>query len=407
VNKAVTSNPPTTAASDAGASAGPTSMPTHPCWVEVSLTALRNNLHAVQSYVHPETNICAVIKSDAYGHGMAGCASALQSAGAKWFAVSTTDEGIALRRARIRERILILAGFWSGQEDAIVQHQLTPVVWERSQIELLENAAEKLKPQQRVPVHLKINTGMNRLGADLKDLPPIYQAIRSASHVLFEGIFSHFAASEVVDLPHGNEQLQHFYEAIAQAETFGLVPPVRHMANSAAIAGRRESWFNMVRPGLALYGYCLPLASVVSGCSVSAPELAIKPALSWKTRVLQVRDVAAGEQVGYSSGHVTQSSTKVAVLAVGYGDGLSRRLSSRGRVIVRNSYAAILGNVSMNLIAADVTRIPGVEAGDEVTIIGETSSCKITAWEHADLAATIPYEILCNIAGRLPRKYVE
>lgn len=402
----MTYNPRTATAPDPTASAGPAPMETHPCWVEVSLTALRNNFRAVQSHVHPETSICAVIKSDAYGHGMAGCASALRSAGAQWFAVSTTDEGIALRRRGIQERTLVLGGFWSGQEEAIIQHELTPVVWERSQIELLENAAQKLKPRQRVPVHLKINTGMNRLGADRKDLASIYQALGSAAHILFEGIFSHFASSEVVDLPHGEEQLQSFYEAIAQAEKLGLAPPIRHMANSAAIAGQPKSWFNMVRPGLALYGYCLPLTSAGSGRSVSSPELAVKPALSWKTRVLQVRDVAAGEQVGYSSGHVTQSSTKVAVLAVGYGDGLSRRLSSRGRVIVRDSYAAIIGNVSMNLITVDVTRIPGVQAGDEATILGETPSCKITAWEHAELAATIPYEILCNIAGRLPRKYV-
>ncbi len=150
----MTYNPRTATAPDPTASAGPAPMETHPCWVEVSLTALRNNFRAVQSRVHPETSICAVIKSDAYGHGMAGCASALRSAGAQWFAVSTTDEGIALRRRGIQVRILVLGGFWSGQEEAIIQHELTPVVWERSQIELLENAAQKLKPRQRVPVHL-------------------------------------------------------------------------------------------------------------------------------------------------------------------------------------------------------------------------------------------------------------
>jgi alanine racemase len=163
----------------------------------------------------------------------------------------------------------------------------------------------------------------------------------------------------------------------------------------------------MVRPGLAVYGYCLPLTSDHGTVSEVPAALPLQPALTWKTRVLQVRDVAAGQQVGYSGGHVTQSATKVAVLAVGYGDGLSRRLSSRGRVIVRDAYAPVLGNVSMNLTAVDVTGVPGVQVGDETTVFGSTPSCSISAWEHANLASTIPYEILCNISGRLMRKYVE
>jgi alanine racemase len=184
------------------------------------------------------------------------------------------------------------------------------------------------------------------------------------------------------------------------------------MANSAAIAGRPASWFNFVRPGLSIYGYCLPLKnstqpSALSSRRNSPDGFDLQPALAWKTRVLQVREVAAGQQVGYSGGFVARSATKVAVLAVGYGDGLSRLLSSRGRMIVRDAYAPILGNVSMNLTAADVTKISGVTAGDEVTIIGAAPSCNISPWEHANLAGTIPYEILCGIAGRLPRKYVD
>ncbi|HEY6306934.1 MAG TPA: alanine racemase [Candidatus Angelobacter sp.] len=379
----------------------------HPCWVEVSLTALRHNFRTVQSFVHPEAVVCAVVKSDAYGHGAQACALALQEEGARWFAVTTADEGVALRQAGIRGRVLLLAGFWPGDEEAIVKCELSPAIWDWRQIELLESAAEKLKPPRRVSIHLKVNTGMNRLGVDISDLPQVYDALASAPHLLFEGIFSHFAASEVVDQPLAEQQLERFQQAIALAQKSGLNPLLRHMANSAAIAARPRSWFNMVRPGLALYGSFLPFASAVSAQADTSFELPVRPALSWKTRVLQVRDVPAGETVGYSSGYVTQSPTRVAVLPVGYGDGLSRRLSSRGRVIVRDDYAAIIGNVSMNLTTADVTGISGVEVGDEVTIIGETASRKITAWEHASLASTIPYEILCNISGRLPRKYVE
>jgi alanine racemase len=348
-----------------------------------------------------------VIKSDAYGHGAGACAAMLGAAGAKWFAVSNVEEGSGLRRAGIPERVLLLSGFWRGEEEEIVRHQLTPAVWDRGQIELLERAAAKTNPAQRLAVHLKINTGMNRLGADAQDLPALYDALRASPHVLLEGLFSHFASSEVVDHPHGDDQLRLFAEAVAQARNSGFAPSICHMANSAAIVSRPASWFNLVRPGLAVYGYCLPLTSDrATGSNVPA-ALPLQPALTWKTKVLQVRDVAAGQQVGYSSGHVTRSATRVAVLAAGYGDGLSRHLSSRGRVILRDAYAPIIGNVSMNLSAVDVTRIAGVQMGDEATIIGSTPACSINAWEHANLASTIPYEILCNISERLARKYVE
>jgi alanine racemase len=371
-------------------------------WVEVSRTALRNNFRVIQAHVGPEVAVCPVIKSAGYGHGATGCALALRDAGAKWLAVSTTDEGVALRHEGIQERILVLGAFWPGEEEAIERYELTPAVWERSHIELLERAAGK----QRVPIHLKINTGMNRLGADIGKMEEIFEAIRLAPHVCFEGIFSHFASSEVIDLPHADQQLRRFNKAVARSESMGLKPPVRHMANSAAIASRPQSWFNLVRPGLAIYGYCLPLIASIPGNPVP-PALPLTPALEWKTRILQVREVPAGEPVGYSSGYITQSPTRVAILPVGYGDGLPRRLSSCGRVIVRDSYAAILGNVSMNLTAVDVTGIPGATVGDEVILLGRTSSCQVTARDLASLATTIPYEILCNISERMPRIYKE
>jgi alanine racemase len=382
-------------------------MQMHPCWLEVSLTTLRHNFRTVHSFVRPEAEVCAVVKSDAYGHGAAICALALQEEGARWFAVSTAEEGITLREGGIRGRILLLAGILRGDEEIIIRYGLSPTIWDWNHIELLENAAEKLKPKVPIPVHLQVNTGMNCLGVDLKDLQQIYEALRSAPHLLFEGIFSHFSASEIVDQPLAEDQLKRFGQAIALAKETGLNPLLRHMANSSAIAARPKSWFNMVRPGLALYGYFLPFMSVVSRQPDTSLDLPVKPALSWKTRVLQVREVAAGETLGDSSGYVTTSAARIAVLPVGYGDGLSRQLSSHGRVIVRNDYAAIVGNIGMNLTTADVTGIPGVEVGDEVTILGETGSRKIWAGEHASLAGTIPHEILCNISGRLPRKYLE
>lgn len=382
-------------------------MHSHPSWVEVSLTALQHNFRTVLSYVQPEATVCAVLKSDAYGHGACPCALALQKEGAKWFAVTSAEEGLALRKAGITGRVVLLGGLSRGEEEDVVKPILTPAVWDWNHLELLENAAEKLKVRGRVPIHLKVNTGMNRLGVDLADLPQILETIQSAPHLKLEGIFSHFGAAEVADFPECNLQLERFQQAIEAAEKAQLNPPIRHIANSAAIVAYPKSWFNLVRPGLSLYGYYLPFTSVITGHSDSSLELPVKPALSWKTRVIQVRQVDAGQPVGHSSGYITEFPTKVAVLPVGYGDGLNRQLSSRGRVIIRDDYAAIIGNISMNLTTVDVTGVPGVEVGDEVVIIGETDKRKITAWEHANFASTVPYEILCAISPRVPRKYVE
>jgi alanine racemase len=382
-------------------------MDTHPSWVEVSLTALQHNFRTVLSYVQPEADVCPVIKNDAYGHGAGACALALQKEGAKWLGVSTVEEGDSLRGDGVTARILVLDGFARGEEEEIVQYQLTPAVWDWNHIELLENAAEKLATPHRIPIHLNVNTGINHLGVDIGDLPAMLEAIQSAPHLFLEGMFSHFAASEVVDGPHGEHQLQAFRDALTKAEEMGIRPSIRHMANSSALASRPQSWFNMVRPGLAIYGYFLPFSSIVTGHADWSLDLPVKPALAWKTRIIQVREVAAGQPVGYSSGYVTEFPTKVAVLSVGYGDGLNRQLSSRGRVIIQNDYASIVGNIGMNLTTVDVTGIPGVDVGDEVIIIGETDKRKITAWEHAGIAGTIPYEILSNISRRVFRKYVE
>jgi alanine racemase len=382
-------------------------MHTHPSWVEVSLTALQHNFRTVLSYVQPEADVCAVIKNDAYGHGAGACALALQKEGAKWLGVSTVEEGASLRGDGVTARILVLDGFARGEEEDVAQYQLTPAVWDWNHIELLENAAEKLATPHRIPIHLNVNTGMNHLGVDIGGLPAMLEAIQSAPHLFLEGMFSHFAASEVVDGPHGELQLQLFRDALAKAEEMGIRPSIRHMANSSALASRPPSWFNMVRPGLAIYGYFLPFSSIVTGHADWSLDLPIMPALAWKTRIVQIREVGAGQSVGYSSGYVTEVPAKVAVLSVGYGDGLSRQLSSHGRVIVQNDYASIIGHIGMNLTTVDITGIPGVDVGDEVIIIGETNKRKITAWEHAGIAGTIPYEIFCNISSRVFRKYVD
>jgi len=378
-----------------------------PAWVEVSLTALQHNFRTVLSYVRPDADVCAVVTCDAYGHGASACAQALQKEGAKWFATTTCAEGVELRESGITGRILLLGGVWRGEEEDVVKYELTPAVWSWDHLELLENAAEKLKPQQPVAIHLKVNTGMNRLGVDLKDLPSILETIRSAPHLNLEGIFSHLAASELIDGTQSELQLARMDRALGMVGEAKLDAHLCHMANSAGIVTCPGTQFNLVRPGLSLYGYYLPFTSIVTRIADPSLELPVIPALAWKTRIIQIREVEAGQPVGHGSGYVTEFPARVAVLSVGYGDGLNRQLSARGRVIVRDDYAAIIGNISMKLTTVDVTGIPGVDVGDEVIIIGESGKRRITAWEHANLASTIPYEILCGISPRLPRKYVE
>ena len=380
-----------------------------PTWVEVNLTALRHNFHTISQFVAPNATVCAVVKADAYGHGAVECARALEQEGAVWFAVTSTEEGMVLRRAGITGRILVLSGFWRGEEEDVLLNDLTPAIWEWWHIEALEDAAAALgkRIDSTVPVHLKLDTGMCRLGMRPSDLPTFLSAMESAEHVLIEGICTHLASSEVVDAPDVSAQMARFDEAIETVQNSGIHPVYFHCANSSAIVTRDNTWKNMVRPGLSLYGYYLPFTSVVSGNPDTSFELPVQPVLTWKTRIVSMKEVPARQPIGYNGAYVTQAPAKIAVLPVGYADGFNRHLSSRGRVIVRDDYAAVVGNVSMDLTQIDVTGIPGVKIGDEVILIGSSERCTISAWEHANYAMTIPYEILCGIGRRVPRVYVE
>ncbi len=379
-----------------------------PTWVEVSLGALRHNFHTLQEHIAPDSEVCAVVKAEAYGHGAVECARALQAEGAKWFGVTSTDEGTRLRRGGIGERILLLTGFWFGEEEDVACNRLTSAVWDWAQIEALDRAVAKIHPAEgfRLPVHLKVDTGMARLGVSMSALPAFLQRLKETEHIELEGVFTHLASADVVDAPDVERQMDNFDQALACVEACGFSPRIVHIANSAAAATRPRTWKTMVRAGLSLYGYYLPFRSAITGMAERSYELPVKPVLAWKSKILSVRDVPENQAIGYSGAYITPVPARIAVIPVGYGDGLSRHLSSRGRVIVREHYAPIVGNVCMDLTLIDVTHVPGVAVGDEVTLIGCTKRCAISAWEHASLAMTVPYEILCTINKQILRKYV-
>jgi alanine racemase len=383
-------------------------------WAEVSLVTLRENFRVVQEHVGPNVSICGVVKADGYGHGATECALALEAEGAPWLGVTDAAEGRALRSAGIWTRILLMTGIWKGEEDSIVAHNLTPTIWESWHIERLEKAARK--QQAILPVHLKVDTGMNRLGVAPEALPKLCDQLAAAEHLRLEGVSTHFASAEVLDAEDAPRQMKLFEEALRVLAERGLHPPLVHMSNSAAVHARPETWKTMVRPGILLYGYSLPTTR--GGQTVQPSEettLPLRPVLSWKTRVLTVKDVAAGQAVGYMGTYVTKERSRIAVLPVGYADGYPRLLSNRARVILRGEYAPVVGRVSMDLTMVDVGHIPGVTVGDEVTLIGSSGvgasgtgsagTKSVDAVELARLCESVPYEILCGISQRVPRVY--
>jgi alanine racemase len=376
---------------------------TRPTWADVNLGNLRQNYRSVRDYVGKRVTVCAVVKAYAYGHGAVECAHALQAEGATWMGVTSLDEAIPLREEGIAARILLMTGFWRGEEEEIVRLGLTPTVWEVGHIELLERGAARIGAQHAI--HVKLDSGMGRLGAAPEDLPKLLATLKSSPHLQLEGFATHLASSEVLDAPSVAEQLKVFADARRLLRESGFNPPLVHAANTSAVISHHESWNTMVRPGLALYGYHLPFERAGREVSGSGLKLDLKPVLTWKTRILSIREMRAGQALGYGGTYVTKAPARIAVLPVGYADGLNRGLSAGGRVIVREHYAPIVGRISMDLTLADVTGIPGVGVADEVVLLGSHDGLSVDAREHAELARTIPYEILCAISKRVPRKY--
>jgi alanine racemase len=374
-----------------------------PNWAEVSLPALRANFRRIQEHVGPEVTVCAVVKADAYGHGAIECARALVQEGATWLGVTSTEEGVRLREAGIRARILLMTGLWRGEQEEVVRHALTPAVW---QVESLDLLAQALKnTNEPFPVHVKIDTGMARLGVPHSDAAQFAAELQNHPQLEVEGIFTHLASSEVVDASSNELQSARFDEACAVFRAAGVRPHYEHVANSAAIAARPAAWHNFVRPGISLYGYYLPFLSS-SGRPVEMRGLPVEPVLAWKTRIIGLRQVGPNQPIGYNEAYVTRRAATIGVLPVGYADGLSRQLSSEARVLVRGEFAPVVGNVSMDVTLIDVSEIKEAQVGDEVVLIGRQGGHAIDAWEHATLARTIPYEVLCNISKRVPRVHL-
>ena len=408
---------------------------TRPVWAEVSSTALGANYRRLCAAAGPGIAVLAVVKANAYGHGAAECAPVLARAGARWFGVTAVEEGVtvrnALRAAAIPDtdtRILIMCGVWQHEAAACFNHALTPVVWEPYQLALLEEEArQRGVPRDHFAVHVEIDTGMARQGvAPGPALAALLDALGNSPHLRLEALLTHFASAEVVDDPQNREQQRRFEAALHQVHTAGLTPALLHAGNTSGVdSAETAAWLPtlaaalgapasagprlMTRAGLALYGYALPLHQ---GAAEPVSHLAaVEPALVWKTRIVSLRDLGRGETVGYNATYVTARPMRVALLPVGYADGFRRALSSTNAVegsavLLHGSRAPIVGRVSMDLSVVDVSAIPEAAVGDAVTLLGRDGALTISAAEHARLAGTNVYEVLCGISDRVPRLIV-
>jgi alanine racemase len=393
----------------------PAQMKSRPVWAEVSTSALVNNLNAIRKYVNPPgekrktpRKILAIVKGNGYGHGGPQVAKVLEKAGADWFGVTCTDEGIAVRKAGVRKPVLILTSFVHGEESRLIEHGLTAVIHRCEQLALLDRAAAK-RGRKRVSFHLKIDTGMNRLGIATSDVDCFARQLAKNKHLELGGIFSHLASSEAFsDSMAGRqtaEQEERFYAALERLRALGIDPGIVHLANSAAIVSRPETWADMVRPGAILYGYHPGYDPIEKRPEIEA-RLPLQPVMSLRTRIISVRDVPAGAGVGYGASFVAKRPSRIGVLAAGYGDGIHRSLGNKGSVLVHGKLAPIVGIVSMDVTMVDLTDVPQAKSGDITTIYGVDGEFRHPAHLVARSLGTVTSDLLCMVSQRVPRFYV-
>jgi len=386
-----------------------------PVWAEVSLTALRRNLDAIRDYVNPASEkrqtprmVLSIVKGNGYGHGGPEVAKALEKFGADWFGVASAGEGMELRKAGVRKPILVLGGFWPGEEKNLIHHNLTPAIHRCEQLALFDAAARKAH-KKHVSIHLKFDTGMNRLGIAPGEADCFAKLLAKCKRLELTGTFTHLAASEVfTDTPTGREtpeQLERLFGAIDRLRALGVSPGILHIANSAAIAARPESWADMVRPGAILYGYHPGFDPIDLRTKYEA-KLALRPVMSLRARLLNVRSVAAGSGVGYNASWVAKRPSLVAVLAAGYADGIHRSLGNRGCAHIRGHKAPIIGIVSMDVSMLDVTDIPDVQIGDIATVYGTDGDNVYPANVVARSIGTVTSDLISGVSRRVPRFYL-
>jgi len=361
-----------------------------PTLAVIDAAALRANFACLRTRVPAAAGILAVVKADAYGHGARAVAPILEAAGADWFGVATVEEGVELRDGGVRKPILVLTGAGAGDVATLREYGLSVAVLHREMARDLAGALQG----HRLGVHIKIDTGMGRLGVLPGELPALVEELRRAGTFSIEGLFSHFANADRVDHEYSDYQLKVFHGALDTLRAAGEQPRWIHIANSAATLTRTDAFFTMVRPGISLYG--------VSPAPALRPA-GLSPALRLVTRIVQLKSVPSEFPVSYGQTFVTRRPSVIGVLPIGYADGYDRSLSNRASVLVRGQRAPVVGTVCMDLTMVDVTDIPGVQLGDEVVLWGRQQGAEIAVAEVAEWQGSITYEVLTRLGKRVPR----
>jgi len=372
------------------------SYPKRPTNCQIDLSALRGNYQLVKEETAKECRMLAVVKADAYGHGALRVSRELEDMGVDYLGVAILEEAIELREAGIGSPIIILGGLFEGQEGAAFDHDLTPVVFGPESAERIDTEAGRRN--KRCKIHIKIDTGMGRLGVRADKALSLLTKVTKMQGIDIEGLATHFSSADDPQKGSTTRQIKLFASIVEEAEKLGIDIPLKHAANSAGTLRFPEGHFNMVRPGISLYG--------ISPSSSMKNKDRLKPVMSLKTKVMEIKDIEVGETVSYGETYVAKKRSTIAVLPVGYADGYRRELSNAGEAVIRGKRAKVAGRVCMDMTMIDVTGIDGVKKGDDVYLMGGDSHIAVSACEIAEIAGTIPYEILCGISQRVPRVYI-
>lgn len=369
-----------------------------PTRIEVNLTRLKNNIEIIKGQLKPKTALMAIVKANAYGHGIVEVSNCALKSGALSLGVALPEEGARLRSAGIGCDILVLGGIDNSQIDLVLEHDLSLCLFSMDMARLInEKAGQKHK---KVKIHLKIDSGMGRIGIrDKEEAIQLCATIKKMDNLCLQGIFTHFSSAFESDPNYTLGQLDFFKNLLHDIKKSCGLPMWVHAANTASIINYPQSHFNLVRAGIGIYGY--------SSCQDQGKNLGLQPVLSWLTKVVYLKQVATGSSISYGRTYIAKEPRTIATIPVGYGDGYSRLLSNIGWVLIRGRRAPVIGNICMDQMIVDVTEIPGVQIGDDVVLMGQQGKESIFADELAELFGTISYEVLSNISSRVPRVYVE
>ena len=365
-------------------------------WVEIDLAAIAHNVTQIKRLLQKQTDLMAVVKADAYGHGAIAIAQAALQAGATWLGVATIPEGIELRESGIQAPILILGATYTPEQIRAIAHwNLQPTLCTPKQALVFAETMANLPNALPLPVHLKLDTGMSRLGTDWQAATEFAQLVDRLPNLSIASIYSHLATAESRDRTVVNQQQQRFEAAIAQIQAVGITPPKLHLANSAGTLTDATLHYDMVRVGLALYGL-YPAAHLKS-------VLTLKPVLQVKARITQLKTIQAGTGVSYGHRFVADREMAIAVVGIGYADGIPRNLSNQMGAIVQGQIVPQIGAITMDQLMLDVSQVPNLQEGDVVTLLGQDGKASISAEDWAETLGTISWEILCSFKHRLPR----